>query len=88
MGKKSIIYKLMSCLFLAVFLLSACAKGSGKPLGANSHYDYAKQLQAEGRYEIAKEYFLLALAEARTYEEQNWLERELFTVDLQIKTLR
>ncbi len=55
---------------------------------AGSNWQYGKALQADGRYEIAKEYFLLALAAAQTTEEQEWLERELFIVDLQIKSRR
>ncbi len=78
------------CLMLCLSLLTAC---SAHTYGENSsredsYYSYAKKLQSAGRFEAAKEYFLLALAGAKTYEEQQWLERELFTVDLQIKTLR
>ncbi len=54
----------------------------------SSNWAYAKELQAEGRYEVAKEYMLLALSQAQTMDEQAWIERELFALDLQIKTRR
>ncbi len=53
-----------------------------------SNWQYAKALQADGRYELAKEYLLIALSAAQTVEEQKWLERELYAVDLQIKSRR
>ncbi len=49
---------------------------------------YAHKLKAHGRFEIAKEYYLIALAEARTIEEKEWIDRELDIVDLQIRSRR
>lgn len=54
----------------------------------SANWKYAKSMQAEGRYEIAREYLLIALASAQTIEEQNWIEREIFAIDLQIKSKR
>lgn len=48
----------------------------------------ARRYQAEGRYELAKQYYSLALASARTQSALDQLQRELFSVDLQIRTMR
>ena len=48
----------------------------------------ARRYQAEGRYELAKQYYSLALASARTQSALDQLQRELFSVDMQIRTLR
>ncbi len=94
--------KLQACL-CSLLLLSSCTQSvynstgyidmdanlvSNAEYAVASNWKYAKTLQAEGRHEIAKEYMLLALAAAQTIEEQNWIERELFALDLQIKSKR
>ncbi len=82
---------LLAAVLLCLCLSTACASNRNPYQSVDnysSYYSMAKELQAQGRYPIAKEYFLLAMTEAKTYEEQKWLERELFAVDLQIKTLR
>ena len=48
----------------------------------------ARRYQAEGRYELAKQYYSLALASARTQSALDQLQRELFSVNLQIQTMR
>ena len=48
----------------------------------------ARRYQAEGRYELAKQYYSLALASARTQSALDQLTRELYTVDMQIRTMR
>ena len=64
-----------------------------RPIQLNSDdaticWNQARYFQAQGRYELAREHFLLALAAARTDAERDMLDQELRTVDLQIKTLR
>ncbi len=54
----------------------------------SSNLAYAHNLKKHGRFEIAKEYYLIALAEARTAEEKEWIDRELDIVDLQIRSRR
>ncbi len=87
--KKSMLMIIFLCLML---FMVGCSKNAGSSFvstsGKSSNWAYAKELQAEGRYEIAKEYMLLALSQAQTMDEQNWIERELFALDLQIKTRR
>ncbi len=54
----------------------------------SSYLQYAHDLKRHGRFEIAKEYYLIALAEARTAEEKEWIDRELDIVDMQIRSRR
>lgn len=53
-----------------------------------ANWHQARYFQAQGRYELAREHFLLALAAARADGTRDALTRELHAVDLQIKTLR
>lgn len=91
--KKIKVLFLFSGLFF-VFLLSACApQGTDNNAFAekniyNSSWEYAKYLQLHGRYEMAREYYLIALSEAQSYDEQKWIEEELRNLDLQIKSRR
>ena len=55
---------------------------------AMHNWHQARYLQAQGRYELAREHYLLALSAARTNDVRNALDQELHAVDLQIKTLR
>lgn len=48
----------------------------------------ARNFQAEGRYELAKQQYQLALATARTPDSQTALQRELQAVDRMLQTLR
>ncbi len=86
------IIKLVLCFSLCI-LISACGGYYGDDEIQTSYlvsnnWQTAKRLQAEGRFEASREYFLLALASAQTLEEQVWLERELAVVDLQIQAKR
>lgn len=84
---------------LLAALLLACAPGLGgcsatratvTAEGAETidNWTAARRYQAEGRYELAKQYYSPALASARTQSALEQLKRELFTVDLQIRTMR
>lgn len=77
--------------FISLFLiLLGCShSGSGKKHFAyESAWEYAKELQMQGRYALAKEYYLIALSEAETYNEQKWIEKDLRTLEMQIKSRR
>lgn len=80
-------------------LLLACALGLAGCAGTRTtvtaeadetidNWMAARHYQAEGRYELAKQYYSLALAAARTQSALDQLKRELYTVDLQIRTMR
>ncbi len=83
---------------VALFALLACAValfcGCGQKSirlnsdSATTDWNQARYFQAQGRYDLAREHYLLALAAARDNEERDVLNQELQTVDLQIKTLR
>lgn len=55
---------------------------------ALANWHQARYLQAQGRYELAREHYLLAYAAARGDNVRTALAQELYAVDLQIKTLR
>ncbi len=48
----------------------------------------ARNFQAQGRYELAKQYYSLALSSVRTQSALDTLSRELGAVDLQLRTMR
>jgi len=52
------------------------------------NYKMGRDFAAAGRYELAKEHYLLALASANTPELQYALSAELQSIDQMIKTLR
>lgn len=87
-----------SLIIIVCLFLSAC--GSEKPYwgdeAAITPYDAncLRQIQlgrdyvAHGRYELAKEYFLVALASSRDPETRNIIAHELNSVEMMIKTQR
>ncbi len=48
----------------------------------------AAQFKEQHRYELARQYLLLALATCRTNDVRVYIHRELKNINLQIKTLR
>lgn len=52
------------------------------------NWSLARQYQAAGRYELARQHFSLALSTVRTQSGLDMLQRELAAVDLQIRTMR
>ncbi len=48
----------------------------------------ARDYQAQGRYELAKQYYQLALAGSRSSETQAVLQREIEAADRMLQTLR
>lgn len=84
--------RLVAVLLAACALgLAGCAPHTSVTAEADETIDTwmaARRYQAEGRYELAKQYYSLALASVRTQSALDQLQRELFSVDLQIRTLR
>lgn len=81
-------------LLLASLALPALA-GCGRQVASVPESDEAlhnwhqgRTYQAQGRYELAREHYLLALAAARSDDVRDALTREVDVVDRQIKTLR
>lgn len=52
------------------------------------NWTQARHYQAEGRYELARQYYMLALSAVRTQSALEQLQRELYAVDMQIRTMR
>ena len=83
-------------LSLALFLTACSPFGIFDPEMASVPYspetlynlDRARAFSAEGRYELAKEHYLLALAANRNPNLQDTLATELHSVDMMIKTVR
>lgn len=79
---------------LALFLVLALPGCSSKtvlltdPADTVATWNMARYYQAEGRYELARQYYGLALSTARSQDAVNQLQRELFGVELQLQTLR
>ena len=84
-------FPLLAALMLACAPLTGCGpRITVTPEGTETidNWMAAKHYQAQGRYELAKQYYSLALASARTQSALEQLKRELFVVDLQIRTMR
>lgn len=73
-----------------LFFASACTKVAVIPEAEETVYNWsqARDYQAQGRYELARQHYLLALAAARTAESQQTLQRELDSVDRMLEALR
>jgi len=48
----------------------------------------ARRYQAEGRYELAKQHYSLALSAVRTESSLQQLQREMYALDMQIRAVR
>jgi hypothetical protein len=84
--------KLLLPVVLAAALgLCACGGPTYRTVDSDeaiANWHQARYLQAQGRYGLAREYYLLALSAARTDDVRHALNQELHSVELQIKTLR
>lgn len=78
------------CICAAFVLAAGCTKVAVLPESGEtlSNWTLARDYQAQGRYELARQYYLLALAGARTPESQQTLQRELNSVDRMIEAMR
>ncbi len=61
-----------------------------KPIPADTarNLSFAKKYRTEGRYELARQHYLLALATCNTTTLRDTIQRDLQTLELQIRTLR
>lgn len=77
-------------LCLALPLMHGCTKVAVTPEAEETIFNWtqARDYQAQGRYELARQHYLVALAAARTPETQQTLQRELDSVDRMIEAMR
>ncbi len=77
-------------LCLALPLMHGCTRVAVTPEAEETIFNWtqARDYQAQGRYELARQYYLVALAAARTPETQQTLQRELDSVDRMIEAMR
>ena len=77
-------------ILLFCLALTGCAKYTVVPeTGATlSNWSIARDYQAQGRYEFARQYYVLALASARTPDSQVALKQEIEVVERQIQAMR
>ncbi len=81
----------LCCAILVLMLpLAACSKVTASPESASTlaYWRTARSYQAEGRHELAKQYFLLALAGARSATSQSELQIELEASNRMLQTMR
>ena len=89
---KRIVYIILFSIF--VIGITACSRHESEVAAAPYNYEalynfqMGKNYLAEGRYELAKERFTLALAANRNPEMQDTLVHELEAVNMMIQTLR
>lgn len=90
--------KRLLLLILLCLMLWACGtskyfsseRGAVEPYNANCLWNLqmGKNYMAKGRYELAREHLLLALAASDNVETRNVIAHELNSVDLMIQTQR
>jgi hypothetical protein len=75
---------------LILSAVSGCAKYTGLPETGSTlaNWRTARNYQADGRFELARQYYVLALADARTPDSQIALRQELEAVERQIEAMR
>lgn len=81
----------LCCTILVLMLpLAACSKVTASPESASTlaYWRTARSYQAEGRHELAKQYFLLALAGSRSSMSQSELQTELEASNRMLQTMR
>jgi len=76
---------LLLCLSLAGCGAKYTVPETGSALG---NWRTARGYQAQGRYEMARQYYGLALANARTPDSQVALKQEIEAVERQIQAMR
>ena len=80
-----ILYILLIC-----FALAGCVRFTAVPETGSTLSDWviARGYQSQGRYEMARQYYVLALANARTPDSQVALRQEIEAVERQIQAMR
>ncbi len=85
---------LLLCFGLASAPIAVCSASANdtteKPMDADTarNLSFAKKYRLEGRYELARQHYLLALATTNTTNMRDIIQHELETIELQIRTLR
>ncbi len=79
--------------FTLILCLALAGCGTLMPLSHESpttmeNWRQARLYQSQGRYELAKQHYALALSGARSTDSATLLQRELFAVDMQLRTMR
>jgi hypothetical protein len=92
MDRRSIFLMLL-CFVLVGFLatcLAGCARYTAVPETGStlSNWAIARGYQSQGRWEMARQYYVLAMADARTPDSQVALKQEIEAVERQIQTMR
>ncbi len=100
MQKKIVVHLLFLCsIFYAYGIFSPAPAQAQSAYGVKVNYadeteetEYNLQLavhfKEQYRYELARKYFLLALATCRGWETRSYIQQELKDIHLQIMTLR
>ncbi|MEG2005092.1 MAG: hypothetical protein RR014_03555 [Bilophila sp.] len=73
------------CIWIAGCTSIAVIPESGETI---TNWSLARDYQAQGRYELARQHFLLALASSRTTDSQTTLQREMDALDRMIQAMR
>lgn len=80
---------------LALLLLALLAGGCAQRLTtipdsaeAMANWQTARNFQAQGRFELSRQYYVIALAASRSPESQTVLKRELEVVERMIQAMR
>ena len=78
------------CVAILLAGLLGCARVTSTPESSDTlaRWQEARNYQAQGRYELAKQYYQIALAGARTPASQLTLKREIEAVNRMLDTLR
>lgn len=71
-----------------VAALSCLAALAGGCSPTHNNWQAARQFQAQGRHELARQYYVAALASARTPEQQEALKRDIEATDRIIHSFR
>jgi len=84
------IFSSLLLLLALCLVLGGCAKYTSVTETAPtlSNWTIARSYQAQGRFEMARQYFVLALANALTPDSQVALRQEIEAVERQIQAMR
>lgn len=81
----------VAVLFVICFIwVAGCTKVAIIPESGETltNWSLAHEYQAQGRYELARQHFVLALASSRTTDSQATLQRELDALERMIQAMR
>ena len=84
-------YRILTLLIVLCAALTGCStKYTAVPETGStlSNWNIARNYQAQHRFEMARQYYVLALADARTPDSQTALKQEIEAVERQIQAMR